>query len=158
MLWLLALVVSAACDIPTALPRFENTMAVPGPDIQVPVLDVPVPAMPVSIDLGDVDEDLRQRARGGEIQFTPSNPENGTGTLQVTILDAESGTAVSQPISVTTAGTPQVIVVSGEDMRTFLGGEVTITVTGALGPAQVPTRLVLLETLVRITFEIGGEG
>jgi hypothetical protein len=154
---LLAAATLVACDVPTALPRFDSTFAVPGPEVQVPVVGAPVPAVPVTLDLGEVDEDLRARAQGGEIQLTPLNPEDGTGTLQVTITDAESAATVSQTIEVTAAGTPQIVNVGADEMRAFLGGDVTITVTGTLGPAAIPTRLVVLETLVRITFELGGE-
>ncbi len=155
-LWLTA-AGSAACDVPTALPRFENTLALPAPDIAVPVTGAATPALPVVVDLSNVDEDFAARARGGEIEFTPLNPQDGTGTLQITIHDSESATVVSQSVTVDAQGTPQIVSIGQDAMRAFLGGNVEITVTGTLGPAAIPTRYVTLETLVRITFEIGGD-
>ncbi len=153
----LAILGAAACDVPTALPRFENTLALPAPDISVPVTGTAAPAFPVTVDLSNVDEDFASRARGGEIEFTPVNPEDGTGTLQVTIRDTDSNTVVSQSVTVDEAGTPQLVTIDRDAMLAFLGGNVEITVTGALGPADVPTRFLTLETLVRITFEVGGD-
>ncbi len=154
---LLGLLASAGCDVPTALPRFENTLALPAPDIGVPVTGAPTPAVPVTVDLRNVDEDFAGRARGGEIRFTPLNPEDGTGTLQVTISDVESTTTVTQTVTIDAAGTPQVVAIDEAAMQAFLGGEVEITVTGNLGPASIPTETLVLETLVRITFEVGGD-
>lgn len=154
---MIAALAAAACDVPTGLPRLENTLALQAPEIEVPVTGAAAPAVPVTVDLSGVDEEMVERARAGELEFTPINPENGTGTLQVTISDPESGTTVSQAITVTPDGEPQIVAVSGEDMRAFLGGDVEISVSGALGPATLPLRTVTLETLLRITFEIGGE-
>jgi hypothetical protein len=159
--WTVALVMAAmvggSCDVPTGLPRLENTLALPAPEIEVPVTGTMTPAIPVTVDLSGVDEAMVERARGGELELTPVDPENGTGTLQVTISDPASGTTVSQTITVAPDGQPQVIAVSGDAMRSFLGGDVEVSVSGALGPATVPLRTVTLETLLRITFEIGGE-
>lgn len=153
----LALMGSAGCDVPTALPRFENTLALPAPDIDVPVTGAATPAIPVVVDLSNVDEDFASRARGGEIEFTPLNPEDGTGMLQITIRDTESATVVSETVTVDAEGTPQVVTIGRDAMLAFLGGDVEITVTGTLGPADIPTRFVTLDTVVRITFEIGGD-
>ena len=155
-LWLAA-VGTAGCDVPTALPRFENTLALPAPDIAVPVTGAATPATPVVVDLSNVDEDFASRARGGEIEFTPLNPEDGTGELQITIRDTESATVISQTVTVDAQGTPQIVTIERDAMLAFLGGDVQITVTGVLGPADIPTRFVTLETVVRITFEIGGD-
>ncbi|MGH7444211.1 MAG: hypothetical protein ACREKM_05020 [Longimicrobiales bacterium] len=157
-LWLVAASVAAGCDVPTALPRFENTLALPAPAIEVPALGAPVQTPPATVDLTEVDESFAERARGGEVQFTPVNPEDGTGTLQVTITEPQSGTTVSQSITVTPEGTAQVVSVNEQEIRAFLGRDVQITLSGALGPAAVPVQTVTLETLVRLVFEIGGEG
>lgn len=157
-MWLAVAGIAAACDVPTALPRFENTLALPAPDIEVPALGVPVQTPPATVDLSEVDESFAERARAGEVQFTPVNPENGTGTLQVTITEPQSGTTVSQSITVTAERTPQVVALNEQEIRAFLGGDVQITLSGALGPAAVPVQTVTLETLVRLVFEIGGEG
>lgn len=161
---LLALLASAGCDVPTALPRFENTLALPAPDIGVPVTGFPTAAVPVTVDLRNVDEDFAGRARGGEIQFTPQPPQSDlqadpdelTGTLQVTIRDVESTTVVTQMVAID-GYTPMVVTVDEAAMQAFLGGDVEITVTGSLGPSSIPTQTLMLETLVRITFEVGGE-
>ena len=148
--------VAAGCDVPTALPRFENTLALPAPDIDVPVTGTPTPAIPVVVDLSNVDEDFAARARGGEIEFTPLNPENGTGTLQVTIRDDTSEAIVTQTVTVDEQGTPQLVTIEREAILAFLGGNVEITVVGDLGPGEIPTRFLTLEAVVRITFEVGG--
>ncbi len=153
----LAVVGTAGCDVPTALPRFENVLALPAPDIAVPVTGFPAPAIPVRVDLSNVDADFAARARGGEIEFTPTNPEDGTGTLQVTIRDADSDAEVVQTVTVDAQGTPQIVSIGQDDMIAFLGGDVEITVTGTLGPGQIPTRSLIIDVLVRITFEVGGE-
>lgn len=155
---LVAAGVAAACDVPTALPRFENTLVLPAPDIDVPALGFPVTTPPATVDLSEVDESFIERARGGEVQFTPVNPENGTGTLQVTITEPLSGTTVSRSITVTAERTPQIVALDEQEIRAFLGGDVQITLSGSLGPAAVPIQSVTLDTLVRLVFEIGGEG
>jgi len=155
-LWL-AVVGTAGCDVPTALPRFENVLALPAPDITVPVTGFASPALPVRVDLSNVDADFAARARGGEIRFTPTNPEDGTGTLQVTIRDVDSDVVVMQTVTVDAQGTPQIVTIGQDEMIAFLGGDVEITVMGTLGPGQIPTRLLVLDILVRITFEVGGE-
>ena len=77
----------AACDVPTALPRFQNTLALPGPDVLIPVTGTSTPAAPVTVDLSNVDASFAERAQGGEIEFRPLNPQAGTGTLQVATSD-----------------------------------------------------------------------
>lgn len=161
---LLVLLASVGCDVPTALPRFENTLALPAPDIGVPVTGFPTAAIPVTVDLRNVDEDFADRARGGEIEFTPQAPQSDlqadpdavSGTLQVTIRDVESTTVVTQTVTID-GYTPMVVSVDEAAMQVFLGGDVEITVTGSLGPSSIPTQTLVLATLVRITFEVGGE-
>ena len=154
---LLTAMVAAACDVPTALPRFENTLVLPAPDVSVPVTGVPAPAIPIEVDLSNVDEDFASRARGGEIQFTPVNPEVATGSLEITIRDMDSSVVVTQTVTVDGSGAPQIVRIDRDPMLEFLGGNVEITVTGVLGPGSVPPRFLTLEALVRITFEVGGD-
>ena len=44
----LTVLLAAACDVPTGLPRFENTLALPAPEIDVPVTGVSVATPPVT--------------------------------------------------------------------------------------------------------------
>jgi hypothetical protein len=105
-----------------------------------------------------VDEGFANRVRRGEVQFTPVDPGVVTGTLEITISESQSGTSVTGTVTVTAAATPQVIEIPRETMRAFLGRSVQITARGALGPVTLPAKTLRLETLVRITLEVGGEG
>lgn len=153
----LLLGLSAGCDVPTALPRFENTLALPAPDLVVPVLGVPASAT-VTVDMADVDDAFADRVIRGEVQFTPVNPGNVTGTLEITMREPQSNASVTGTVQVTGAAAAQVIEIPQETMRAFLGRTIQITASGALGPVSVPPGSLRLESLVRITFEIGGEG
>ena len=153
----LLLALTGGCDVPTALPRFENTLVLPAPDMNVPVLGAPAAAT-VSVDLANVDEAFADRVRGGEVQFTPVNPSGATGTLTITISEPQSGASVSGTIDVASQ-TPQIITIPEQTMRAFLGRTVDVTASGTLGPLTLPNPAsVRLETLMRVTFEVGGEG
>lgn len=153
----LLLALMAGCDVPTALPRFENTLVLPAPDMNVPVLGAPATTT-VSVDLANVDESFADRVRGGEVQFTPVNPSGATGTLTITIREPQSGASVSGTVDVASQ-TPQIITIPEQTMRAFLSRTVDVTASGTLGPLTLPNPAsVRLETLMRITFEVGGEG
>lgn len=154
---LLAVVATAACDVPTGLPRIESTLRFAVEDVVVPVTGVGA-TVSEPVDLGGVD---LQEVRRGTIRVTPENDVGATGVLAVRVI----GGGVTVSGSVDVAGGPdQAIELTGDEIRALMGRSVTLEASGALcrpsgcGLSAPPFPNVRLKNVPDLVVELGGEG
>jgi hypothetical protein len=150
------LLILAACDLPTGLPRIESTFRFPIDDVVVPVTGVGATAS-VDAELDGIDiEDVRR----GRVLVTPANAAGSTGILTVRFMG--SGVTVTGTVDVA-GGADQAIDVTGEEIRLLLGGPVTIEAAGTLcrssgcGLSAPPFPNVTLENMLELVVQLGGE-
>lgn len=153
------LAVVAACDVPTAPPRFETRFAVAGGDVSVPVTSRPASATS-GYDLTDA-ADLAGRARGGALVVEIANAAGATGLIDIRIQGG--GATVVGTVDLA-AGGSQRIPADREQVQALLGNMVSVTASGTLCPqsgcnanALPPFPEVRFDTRLELVLELGGE-
>ena len=156
----LLLVAPAACDLPTAPPRFEPAFVVEAEPVQLPVTATPASSF-VTRELTDLDPEVARKASGGTVWIDIDNPAGALGTVHVRLAGGGRSVEADLPVD---ALAPGRIDVAEAAMRAFLQDAVVIGVSGTLCPAsgcttvQPPFPRITLRPRIEITFRIGGEG
>lgn len=113
-----------------------------------------------SIDLSDIDATMQDRVVRGAIVLEVDNPFTVAGTL---VLRLSAGaTTITKTVQVAPGETSQRVEFTGDELRSLLGNEVSMTLEGTLGstaPITIrPGDAITVSTLLDLTFEIGGTG
>lgn len=151
--------VVAACDVPTAPPRFETRFVVAGEDVSVPVTSRAASASSL-YDLTDA-ADLAGRARRGALIVDIGNTAGATGLIAIRI--SGGGVTVNGTVDLA-GGDGQRVVADREQIQALLGHDVEITASGTLCPqsgcnenSPPPFPMVRIETRLELMLELGGE-
>jgi hypothetical protein len=149
----------AGCELPTGLPGFESTFVIPAEDVSLAVIGAPTTAW-VTDDLAGVDASIIERVAGGALIVHVSNAVGATGTVMVTI----SNGSVSAIGTVDVSGPAgQRIELTGDQVRSFVGGEITLRGSGTLcasagcGSLVLPPPMIHLDNRIELRLRIGAE-
>jgi hypothetical protein len=152
-------VVVAACDVPTAPPRFETRFVMAGEDVTVPVTSRAATGT-TGYDLTDAAE-LAGRARSGALVVDIENASGATGLVAIRI--AGGGVMVDGTVDLA-GGAGQRILADRAQVQALLGHDVAVTASGTLCPqsgcdasAFPPFPMVRFETRLELMLELGGE-
>ncbi len=118
--------------------RFGVTMspqAVRVLSVNVLVNGKSVSIQPVELNVGDIDQSLVERVRGGALVLHLVNTFNVTGTLTMTITGP--GVTIRKPVQLGTGVTTQRVPLTEQELQSILGRSgVSLTASGAVNATQ----------------------
>ena len=115
----------------------------------------------VTLDLSDIDEDIASHAVSGAIILKMSNPFSVGGTLQLRIQG--NGVNITKNVTVAAGSTTQRVEFTGPEIRSILGKDVTLSITGPVTGtgagatvSVTPTQILSIETSLDLVVQVGG--
>jgi hypothetical protein len=108
---------------------------------------------PTSLDLSDIDSDIRDRAQGGKITLTINNPFAATGALTVSFTGGAQ--PVQKSIQLSSGPSTQDISLSKAELRALLGYNISLRATGQVNGSSVsvmPGQTVTVSSRLQFTF------
>lgn len=129
-------------------------------EARVTVANRQVSVTPVTVNLSGMDAEMRDRVRSGALIMVMDNPFGVTGSLELRMRVAGTGTDIRRTLQVAAGRSAQRIELTGDEVRSLVGQRVDVSVTGPVsgsaGPVVVRPQLeIVLDPRLELVLEIG---
>ncbi len=126
----------------------------------VPITNKLVSVTAITLDLSEIDSELADRAVSGAIILKMTNPFAVAGTLQLRIAGGAAGD-INKSVALAAGVTTQRVEFTGAELRSILGRDVTLTISGPVSGVGgnvtiTPAQSLAIETSLDLVVQIGG--